>query len=225
MVIIHAGKTPAINITRGQLFAALASEVAAKEEIVRNSSQYWSDIDTSLSMHRILVMAPKPNTTAALVFYERVMAEGCKDYKLITELEKDDQQRICRSLRGGDHVVNAAKREESVIEWLEDNKNSYAITNYSTYLDYSDKLHVNSIDGLEPYQETIANKRYPLVNGMILYVKDQHINLLSGLQQFLYELTSERALSPDGYMAERGLNTLDEISRNKARNTALEFGL
>jgi hypothetical protein len=46
-----------------------------------------------------------------------------------------------------------------------------------------------------------------------------------GLQQLVYELTSERSLSPEGYLAEDGLVPLDEQGRNRARDRALALGL
>ena len=53
----------------------------------------------------------------------------------------------------------------------------------------------------------------------------EHAHALPGLQGFLYEFTSERAISPDGYLVtnEVGFVPLDDIGRNRARDMALSL--
>jgi phosphate transport system substrate-binding protein len=116
-------------------------------------------------------------------------------------------------------------REDEVVAWLEDNESGYAVINYTTYKDFSDRTAVNPIEAVEPSEETIGNNRHALVTGVYLYVKDRHAAQIPGLQQFLFELTSERALAADGYLMERGLVPLDDIGRNRARDKALKLGL
>ncbi|MBT2970941.1 MAG: substrate-binding domain-containing protein [Candidatus Thiodiazotropha sp. (ex Ctena orbiculata)] len=182
VVLVHSKKKTSINLTRRQLFTALA-------------------------------------------FHELVMVEGCKTYQALDALEKAEREKICRSLRRDNHVVNSAKREDVTIGWVEDDDSRHAITSFTNYMIYSDKLDASLIEGVEPTYETISNQRYPLVTGLYVYVKDQHKQHLPNLQNFLYELTSERALAPEGYLAEDGLVTLDDIGRNKARDMVLEFGM
>ncbi|MGD2075149.1 MAG: substrate-binding domain-containing protein [Gammaproteobacteria bacterium] len=225
MVFIHAGQEPRIDLTRRQLFAALATEVAGETGIMENTAQRWSDVDPALPGTDILVMAPEPNTTAAIAFQELVLAEGCRSYPEIVALEESAQQRVCRSLRSDGRVVNAAKREDGVVAWLEANEHGYAVTSYTTYKKFPDRTAVNSIETVEPSDETIGSHRYPLVTGVYLYVKDRHVAEVPGFQKFLYELTSERALAPDGYLVEQGLVSLDEITRNRARDLALRLGM
>jgi phosphate transport system substrate-binding protein len=225
MVLIHAGGKPPINLTRAQLFAALGARVASQGRLTNNTAKRWSDVDPALPASEILVMAPEPNTSAAIAFQELVLAEGCRAHPLIDRLEDVERERVCRSLRRDDHVINAAKREDRVVEWLDDNENGYAVVNYTTYKNFADKIGVNLVEAVEPSDETIGNKRYPLVTGVYLYVKDRHAGQIPGLQQFLFELTSERALAPDGYLIEQGLVSLDDMGRNRARDKALRLGM
>jgi len=225
IVLAHAGKTPAIPLSRAQLFAALAREVPAGESLVENRAEYWSDIDSALPKTRILVMAPEPNTIAAISFQEHILAEGCKAFPAILRLPEVELQRTCRSLRQDGHVVNAAKLEESVVAWLEENENAYAAIDYTTYKHFAARTAVNPIDGIQPSDTSIRNGSYPSNTGFHVYVKGQHAKALGMLQQFLYEMTSERALGPEGYLADRGLVPLDDSGRNKARDEALRFGM
>jgi len=225
MVLVHAGGRPGISLTRGQLFGALAAEVPAQGKLTENTAERWSDVDPTLPATEILVMAPEPNTSAAIAFQELVLAEGCRTQSPLDGLGEVDRERVCRSLRHDEHVINAAKREDGVVAWLEDNANGYAVMNYTTYKDFADRTAVNPIEAVEPSDETIGNHRYPLAMGVYVYVKDRHAGQIPGLQQFLFELTSERALAPDGYLIDQGLVSLDDRGRNRARDRALKLGL
>lgn len=81
----------------------------------------------------------------------------------------------------------------------------------------------NSINGIAPTVEYIANNRYSLVRPIFLYVKTKHVDAVRGLQKFLYEFTSEHAIGPDGYLAEKGFIPLDARGRNSARDSALSL--
>ena len=58
---------------------------------------------------------------------------------------------------------------------------------------------------------------------MYIYVKNRLINEIPGLQAFLYELTAEHTISPDGYLVSRGLVPLDDQGRNQARDMAISL--
>jgi phosphate transport system substrate-binding protein len=79
------------------------------------------------------------------------------------------------------------------------------------------------VEGIFPTTQSIADGTYPFAMPIFLYVKVQHMNAIKGLQQFLYEFTSERAISPDGYLEEKGFVPLDDIGRNRARDRALSL--
>ncbi|MEW8560703.1 MAG: substrate-binding domain-containing protein, partial [Candidatus Thiodiazotropha sp.] len=186
VVLVHSKKKTSINLTRRQLFTALAARTPSDGKIRKNSISRWSDIDSSLPKTKITVMTPEPNTIAALAFHELVMVEGCKTYQALDALEKAEREKICRSLRRDNHVVNSAKREDVTIGWVEDDDSRHAITSFTNYMIYSDKLDASLIEGVEPTYETISNQRYPLVTGLYVYVKDQHKQHLPNLQNFLY---------------------------------------
>jgi phosphate transport system substrate-binding protein len=53
--------------------------------------------------------------------------------------------------------------------------------------------------------------------------KFAHVGAVKGLQKFLYELTSEHAIGPEGYLVEKGFIPLDDRGRNAARDAALSL--
>jgi phosphate transport system substrate-binding protein len=88
---------------------------------------------------------------------------------------------------------------------------------------YQDVVAANPIDGVAPTHENISMNRYPFSRPLYFYVKTKHVSAVKGLQQFLYEVTSERAIGPDGYLLEKGFFPLDDIGRNHARDRALSL--
>jgi phosphate transport system substrate-binding protein len=225
VVLVHAGNEPRFDVSRAQLFAALAADVASGGGLKKNPNKQWDDVDSNLPSDVIRVMAPEPNTSAAIAFVEHALVDGCKEYPTISAMKDAERERVCRSLRRDGHVVNAEKLEYRVVEWLEKNKTAFAALSYTMYKRFSNDLAANLIEGVEPSNKTIGNRTYPLVSSTYIYLKDQHAKAVPRLQHFFYELTSERALGPEGYIAELGLVPLDDIGRNKARDAALRFGL
>ena len=84
-------------------------------------------------------------------------------------------------------------------------------------------LTVNTVEGIEPTAETISAGKYSLVRPMYIYVKNQHIPSVAGLQKLLYEFISEQAIGPEGYLDAQGLVPQDDIGRNRARDMALSL--
>ena len=214
-----------LDISPGQLFSALATQVDQAGTPVPNPYERWSQIVPALPDKEILVMAPEPNTSASHVFHELVLTEGCRAHPSVMALEPEERDQACRDLRDDGHVVSATKREKDVIGWLQRHPNAYAVTSYTTLLKGNGSISASAIDGVVPTPETLASARYPLTTTLYIYVKDRHLRSLPSLQQLVYEITSERAISPEGYLTEQGLVPLDDISRNQARDRALRLGL
>jgi phosphate transport system substrate-binding protein len=221
---VLAGNPP-IDVTRSELFAAVAARVDRGGALAANPNTRWVQVRAELPDQEILVMAPEPNTSASHAFQTLALAEGCKGQPAIMALDQDARDRACLDLRKDGRVVSAAKREREVIGWLESNPGAYAVTAYSNLVVSDERISVSALEGVAPTPQTLANARYPLTTTLYLYVKDAHLRPIPGIQQFVYELTSERAIAPEGYLAERGLIPLDDVSRNWARDQALRLGL
>jgi phosphate transport system substrate-binding protein len=225
VVLAHAGREPRIDLTLGQLFAALAAQTVTSGGLRSNTNDLWSEVDPALPAVEILVMTPEPNSGAAFTFQEMALMEGCKAHPGTRGLQQQEIDVACRSIRRDGHVEDALQREDKVVAWLQENDHGYALTDYSTYQDYAHLIVVNPIESVMPSEATIGNRRYPLVTGLYMYVKDRHVKPIPALQQFVYELTSERALAPEGYLAQQGLVALDDRGRNRARDAALKLGM
>ena len=222
VIVSKAGLDPN-NFTQAQLFAALARNVEKNGKIVRNEAQTWSDIDPSLRSTRIEVMGPSPMSATYYGFLKTIMDAGCASFTNVVSLDENRRLETCRSLRTDGAFQEGPKLENATIEWLQGRPSAYAIVSYPTLQRNLELLTINTVEGIEPTTETISAGKYPLVRPMYIYVKNQHITSVAGLQKLLYEFTSERAIGPEGYLDGQGLVPQSDIGRNRARDMALSL--
>ena len=49
------------------------------------------------------------------------------------------------------------------------------------------------VDGVQPTFDAIADGRYPVSRPLFFYVKKAHVGVITGIQEYLVEFTSEKA--------------------------------
>lgn len=111
----------------------------------------------------------------------------------------------CRALREDGAFVDAGENDARLVRKLLTDPDAVAILGYN-FLDRNrDRLQAASIDGINPEFELIESGVYPLSRPLFIYVKSRHINLVTGLDAFVAELTSPRTSGPDGWLIDQGL--------------------
>ena len=78
-------------------------------------------------------------------------------------------------------------------------------------------VKAETIDGVAPTVDTIADGSYPLSRSLYIYVKKAHIGVTPGLQQFVQEFLSEGSAGRGGYLQDRGLIPLPEADLTAQR--------
>lgn len=223
IVLVSSKNLDTMNLRTADLHRALARQVVVNNDITRNDSKNWSDIKPGLPSIPIEVMGPAGDSPITYSFLEKVMASTCEAIPQMAALDDDDRYRTCRSLRKDDAFHAGLKSEARVLEWLSENQNALAIVDFMMFQRNQDTLLAHNFDGKPPTTETMHQKQYPLTTSLFIYVKNQHIDAIPGMQKLLYEFTSERAISPDGYLADKGFVSVDEIARNRARDHAISL--
>jgi phosphate transport system substrate-binding protein len=99
------------------------------------------------------------------------------------------------------------------------NQSALGIFGYSFLDQNSSKVSAHPVDGIAPTFETIASGDYPVARSLYVYTKRPHINIIEGLKPFLEELTSEMAISDEGYLALKGLIPYPFDKRQQTRTT------
>ena len=74
-----------LELTKQQIFLALAKDVPQDGKMVPNPYQKWSDIDPSLPDQKIEVMGPPPTSGTRDAFVELAMEGGAKTFPMLAE--------------------------------------------------------------------------------------------------------------------------------------------
>jgi phosphate transport system substrate-binding protein len=217
LTIAHSIDGADLDLTKAQLFQALASEVAIDGEIVPNPYARWSEIDTSLPDSEIQVFGPPPTSGTRDAFVELVMAEGCQEFEAIASLGDERQEEVCERMRQDGPFIEAGENDNLIVQRLEADSDALGIFGYSFLFENTDKLKAVAVDGVAPDEETIASGEYSVSRPLFIYVKNAHRGVIPGLEEFIREFVSENAFGPGGYLEERGLIPLSDDARDEVR--------
>jgi phosphate transport system permease protein len=222
IVIANTKSGPDFNVTRTQLFLALAKTVPQNGQLVANPYRSWNEIDPSLPAERIEVLGPPPTSGTRDAFVELVMDKGCETVPEIAALQGDAKKAACQQVREDGAYIDAGENDNLIVQKLQANPAAFGIFGYSFLEQNADTLKAAKVEGVAPTYEAIAGKQYPVARDLFVYVKDAHRTIVPGIDSFVRELVSERAMGPEGYLADKGLVpfTPDERKQIETRTLA-----
>ncbi len=222
IAVANSNKTDQLQLTRKDLFLALADEVpgADGKTLVKNPYKTWSEVNPSLPDVAIEVLGPPPTSGTRDAFVELVMEEACDEFPVIKDLKSADKNKhkaVCATVREDGPYVEAGENDNLIVQKLERNPAALGIFGFSFLEQNDDKVQGSLIEGVAPEFETIADGSYPVSRPLYFYVKNQHVGSVPGIREFLKEFTSEMAMGDDGYLLDKGLIPLSESERETLR--------
>ncbi|MDX2156420.1 MAG: PstS family phosphate ABC transporter substrate-binding protein [Hyphomicrobiaceae bacterium] len=219
LTIAQSKAGPAIKLTMEQVFLALAEQVpGADGKLIANPHKNWSDIDKSLPAIKIEVLGPPPTSGTRDSFHELFLEVGAKKIAALKDMQKADKkgfEKLWKSIRKDGAYVEAGENDNVIVQKLESNKNAFGVFGYSFLEENTAKLRGVAIDGVEPTYDTIAGGKYKGARPLFVYVKKQHVGVVPGVDKFVAEYVSAKAMSKDGYLARKGLVTLPKAESEK----------
>lgn len=224
IVFANAARSQHFNITRRQVFDALARQVVKDGVLVENPHRTWQDIDPALPAKPIVVLGPPTTSGTRDAFVELAMIPGCDGYDVIRALPADRKKTVCTTVRDGGHYVDMGENDVEIVKRLQVEPDAFGIFGFSYVFENKGVIAANPVDGVSPSEESIADGSYPLSRPLFLYVKTASRSVAPGLKEFLVEYTSERAMGPNGYLVDAGLVPLPDAERLRARQAAASVG-
>ena len=221
IVFANSKSGPAVNVTRKQLFQALAKQVPVDGKLVDNPYQSWNEIDPGLPKQKIEVLGPPPTSGTRDAFVELVMDVGCAEFPEIEALDGDARKAACQSVREDGGYVEAGENDNLIVQKLESNPQAFGIFGYSFLEENADKLQGARIEGVAPTFEAVADKSYPIGRELYIYVKNAHVGVIPGIREFVAEYVSGRSMGEDGYLAGKGLITLEPERQQAVASQAM----
>jgi phosphate transport system substrate-binding protein len=223
IVIANAKGAPTLDLTKKQLFMALARELPGKDgKLAANPNQKWSDIDAKLPAQTIEVYGPPPTSGTRDAFVELVMEEACKEFPEFATAIPDEKARkkACGVIREDGRYIDAGEDDNLIIQKLASNSNAVGIFGYSFLEENKAKVQGNKINGVAPTMENIENQSYKISRSLFVYVKGDHLGKIPGISEFINGMVSDAAIGPNGYLISKGLLPLHANDLAKARAAA-----
>lgn len=212
-----------LDLTREQIFLALAKEIPVDGKLVPNPNETWADVDASLPNVKIEVLGPPPTSGTRDAFAELALEGGAKQIEMLAALRKSDKKafkKASHAVREDGAYVEAGENDNLIVQKLQANPNAVGIFGFSFLDQNSDKLRGATVGGNEPTFEKIADGDYPISRSLFFYVKKEHVGVVPGIQEFVAEFTNEDTWGDEGYLADKGLIPLQEEDREAVAESA-----
>jgi phosphate transport system substrate-binding protein len=223
IVIANSTKAKPVALTKQHIFLALAKQVPVSGKLMPNPYKKWSDIDESLPPTRIEVLGPPPTSGTRDAFVELAMEGGAKTFPMLADLKAKNEEQfkgVAHAIREDGAYVEAGENDNLIVQKLAANPNAFGVFGYSFLEENTNKVRGNTVDGVAPTFEAIADGSYGISRALYFYVKKAHVGRVPGLKEFIAAFLSDAAASEDGYLADKGLIPLEDAERAAVRKSA-----
>ena len=193
IVVANAAGAPRLDLTLEQLTLALAANGPMPSN--------WSDVDPALPDVAIEVLGPPPSSGTRDAFEELVMEVGCES---LAEVECEGLE-----IRTDGAYVESGENDNLIVSKLEENSDAVGIFGFSFLDQNMDALQGASIGGVEPTFDNIASGDYPVSRSLQFYLKNAHVGVVPGIQEYAQEFVSDAAGGDMGYLTDLGLIPLN----------------
>jgi phosphate transport system substrate-binding protein len=224
IVLANSKKHLRMDLTKEQIFRALAKQVPVDGKLTPNPYKLWSDIDAALPKHKIEVLGPPPTSGTRDAFVELAMEGGAEAFPMLKELKAKDEKAFkaaAHAIREDGAYIEAGENDNLIVQKLEANANALGIFGFSFLDQNGDKVQGSLVAGVEPTFDNIADGKYGISRSLYFYVKKAHVGKVPGLTEYITEFTSDAAAGEDGYLADKGLIPLTDADRAAVRKSAL----
>ncbi|WP_163265627.1 substrate-binding domain-containing protein [Chelativorans alearense] len=214
---------PEYAFTPADWHNALAAKVLKDGELVDNPYKKWSEIRSDLPDQEILAFIPGTKHGTREVFDEKVIIDGCEENGTMEALaaanggDEDAAEEACMALRTDGVSIDIDGDYTETLARVDANKNGIGVFGLSFYQNNTDKLQVATMGGIAPSVETIASGEYPVSRPLYFYVKNAHLDVIPGMQEYIEFFVSDEIAGPDGPLAAYGLVSDPELAETQEK--------
>lgn len=211
IVLANSKQAPVLKLDTRDIFLALVKDVPdpkGGEKLIANPYKTWRDVNPELPVAKIKVLGPPPTSGTRDAFAELAMESGCKSFAWIKALKEEDKDRykaICHAVREDGAFIEAGENDNLIVQKLKANPAAFGVFGYSFLEQNEDSVQGAVIGGEAPSFEAIASGAYPISRPLFFYAKKAHVGVIPGIEEFLAEFVSKKAMGEEGYLSDRGL--------------------
>ena len=195
---------------------ALAAKVLKDGQLVDNPYKAWNEIRADLPAQPILAFIPGTKHGTREVFDEKVLIAGCEENGAAEAIKAaGGEEQECLALRTDGVSVDIDGDYTETLARVDANKNGIGVFGLSFYQNNTDKLRVGTMGGIVPSVESIASGEYPVSRPLYFYVKNAHLDVIPGLQEYVEFFVSDEMAGPDGPLSAYGLVSDPELAKTQ----------
>jgi|TARA_B100001758_G_scaffold244600_1_gene256212 phosphate transport system substrate-binding protein len=180
------------NFTIEQLWLAMAKHGPKPKN--------WKELDPSLPDLEIAILIPPPTSGTRDAWNSLVMKKGCPK-----EIKEKHGKKACALMREDGAMIEAGENDTLLINKIKADPKVFAIFGFSYFDNNRDGIIANKINGVEISLKGIQDGSYPISRPLYFYIKDQHRNVVPGINEYEKEFKSRRAVGRNGYLIGLGL--------------------
>lgn len=226
IILANSKESPQLSFSLKDIWLGLAKEIIVNGEIIANPYKNWNEVNPALPNYKIEVLGPPPTSGTRDAFVELALEGGCLSFPEIRSLRVSDNNRfmeLCHTIREDGAYIEAGENDNLIVGKLLANPNAIGVFGYSFLEENSDVIQGSIVEGNEPSFDNISDKIYQVSRSLFVYVKKAHIGSVPGIEEFLSEFLSDKAMGDFGYLAEKGLIPLPYNELIDEQDTAVNL--
>ncbi|MFT7099113.1 MAG: phosphate transport system substrate-binding protein, partial [Rickettsiales bacterium] len=187
IVVANSNKAKPVNLTKKQLFLALANEIPQNGKLIKNPNNKWSDVDKSLPNTTIAVYGPPPTSGTRDAFVELVLEDVCaKKAEFIAAYpDKKIRKKKCHIIRSDGKFIEAGENDNLIVQKLKNNQEALGVFGFSFLEQNSRVVQGSKINGISPTFENIASGDYKISRPLFIYFKKEQLPFVQGAKEFI----------------------------------------
>jgi len=221
IVVANSKLGPDFNITKTQLYLALAQDIPdGSGAFITNPYKSWNEVDPGLPAEPITVFGPPPTSGTRDAFVELGMEHGAETLPEMAALRASDSDAFkirAHTIRTDGAWIDFGENDTAIVQSLVKTPTAIGVLGYSFLEQNGDRIKGAALAGVPATFDNINSGQYGLSRVMFIYVKKQNLPLVPGLFDFIDYYTDENAFGPEGYLIEKGLIPLSDADRDAQR--------
>lgn len=220
IVLAQSKANKPFNVSKKDMLLALAKKVPNKEgtALIDNPYTNWNQINPSLPDRKITVYGPPISSGTRDAFEEIVLQYQTEEMKVY----RDAGLKGYRVIRSDGVYIPSGENDNLIVKKLTKDKLALGIFGYSFLTENEDTIAGVDIDNVSPSSESIASKEYPISRSLFFYVKNDHIEKVPAIKEYIEMFLNVDIIGEDGLLTEIGLIPMGEEEIDHSLSEALE---
>lgn len=207
LILANGVGSASFTVTLDQFWRAVARVVPVNGEFIPNPYQNWHDIAATLPNQPIKLFGPAPGHGTRDALVTLVMEQSCLATAPGAKLRAAERDAVCGTVRKDGRWTDV-ENLELILGKLASNTQAVGILTYSYLEQFPNRIHAAAVAGITPTRATIRSGTYPISRPLYMYVKNEHLRMISGLAEYAAEFLSFCAAGANGYLLDEGLVAL-----------------